>query len=219
MKFAIDAGHGPNTPGKRSPDGSLREFMFTSAVADYIISMLQEYRDVEILRTYSRDVDTPLKDRTDNANKWKADCFVSIHGNASGDGTAWEQPNGIETHVYTSKPKEAVELAILVQKELLRNTHRTNRGIKYSDFHVLRETNMTAILCECGFYTNKGEVELMKTDSFRKLCAESIVKGLELMYKLSKQQLSTYEVIGEKSKMAKLAEELSGRGFEIHIKE
>jgi N-acetylmuramoyl-L-alanine amidase len=219
MKFAIDAGHGPNTPGKRSVDGSLREFTFTSAVADMIINLLQEYRDVEILRTYSRDVDTPLKDRTNNANAWKANCFVSIHGNAAGDGTAWNPASGIETHIYTSKPKEALDLAILVQKELLRNTHRTNRGVKYSDFHVLRETNMTAILCECGFYTNKEECELMKNEGYQKLCAAAIVKGLEIKYKLSKNKLSTYEVTGEITKMSKLAEELSGRGFEIHIKE
>lgn len=219
MKIVIDAGHGPSTPGKRSPDGTLREFQFTAAVADELADMFKDYSEIEILKTYDKKRDVPLKERTDKANNWKADVFISIHGNASGDGTAWETPNGIETHVYTTKPKKAVDLAITVQKELLRNTHRSNRGVKYSDFHVLRETNMTAILCECGFYTNKEECGIMKTGGYRNLCAAAIFNGLVITYKLAKKQFSTYEVIGEKSKMSKLAEELSGRGFEIHIKE
>nr|WP_316046167.1 hypothetical protein [Planococcus glaciei] len=36
MKIMIDAGHGPHTPGKRSPDGRIREFHFNSAVADEV---------------------------------------------------------------------------------------------------------------------------------------------------------------------------------------
>jgi N-acetylmuramoyl-L-alanine amidase len=33
MKIMIDAGHGSNTPGKRTPDG-MREFEFNSAVSE-----------------------------------------------------------------------------------------------------------------------------------------------------------------------------------------
>ncbi|WP_269078920.1 N-acetylmuramoyl-L-alanine amidase [Planococcus halocryophilus] len=40
MKILIDAGHGPNTPGKRSPDGKLREFYFNSAVAEEVKKQL-----------------------------------------------------------------------------------------------------------------------------------------------------------------------------------
>ena len=36
MKIMIDAGHGPETAGKRSPDGLLREFNFNNAVANLI---------------------------------------------------------------------------------------------------------------------------------------------------------------------------------------
>ncbi|MBO0602264.1 N-acetylmuramoyl-L-alanine amidase [Sporosarcina sp. E16_3] len=38
----IDAGHGPETAGKRSPDGLLREFSFNSAVADLVKQFLIE---------------------------------------------------------------------------------------------------------------------------------------------------------------------------------
>ena len=33
MKVLIDNGHGSNTPGKRSPDGRLREYAYTREIA------------------------------------------------------------------------------------------------------------------------------------------------------------------------------------------
>ena len=37
MKILIDNGHGENTPGKRSPDGSLREYAYTREIADTLV--------------------------------------------------------------------------------------------------------------------------------------------------------------------------------------
>ena len=37
MKILIDNGHGENTPGKRSPDGSLREYAYAREIADRIM--------------------------------------------------------------------------------------------------------------------------------------------------------------------------------------
>src|SRR5690606_23064088 len=100
MKIVIDAGHGPDTPGKRSPDGSLREYQFNSAVARYVADKLfGGYEGIEILMTHDDSRDVPLKERTDRANAWKADLFVSIHANAAGDGTSWNSAQGIETFV------------------------------------------------------------------------------------------------------------------------
>lgn len=219
MKFAIDAGHGPDTLGKRSPDGSLREFVFNSNVADRIVNLLKGYQDVDTLKVYKYNVDVPLKTRTDAANAWKADVYVSVHANAYGDGKTWNDGQGIETYVYTTKPKAALLLATEVQNQLLRATGRPNRGVKSADFHVLRETDMTAILCECGFMTNKEECELLKHPRYQEIVAAAIVKGLEVVYKLKKVELVRYEIIGDKNKMSKLAAELSDRGYEVHIKE
>jgi len=116
--------------------------------------------------THSDDRDVPLRERTDRANKWGADLFVSIHANAAGEG--WSTAQGIETYVYTTRPPAAVALANAVQRHLIRTTGRPDRGVKSADFHVLRETRMTAILIECGFMTNKQECELLKSDDYRR---------------------------------------------------
>mgnify|MGYP001289385161 CR=1 FL=1 len=187
MKIVLDAGHGPETPGKRSPDGSLREYYFNSIVARYVADeLLHGYDGVEILMTHDDSRDVPLKERTDKANAWKADVFVSIHANAAGD-VGWNSAQGIETYVHTSWPKEAVALANAVQRRLIRATGRPDRGVKAADFHVLRETRMTAILVECGFMTNREECELLKSDAYRRKCASAIVAGIVETYGLRKK--------------------------------
>ena len=184
MKIIIDAGHGPDTPGKRSPDETLREFQFNNEVANNVKHMLSQYKDVEILFSHAQTKDVSLSDRCTFANNNKADLFVSIHANAYG--TDWNNAQGIETYTYISKPDKALELAAYVQTALIRATGRPNRGIKQADFAVLRETNMTAILVECGFMTNKEECNLLKSADYRALVATGIVKGIVDCYGLKK---------------------------------
>jgi len=180
----LDAGHGPNTPGKRSPD-NFKEFEFNRRVVDYMKELSKDYKEVTVYFAHSKQEDVPLKERTDKANKLKVDCYVSIHANAYG--TTWNDANGIESYVYVTKPKEAMELAKKVQKHLIIRTGLHDRGVKTADFHVLRETTMTAILCECGFYTNKKEAQLLQSKTYQKTCAEAIVKGIADQYMLKKK--------------------------------
>ncbi|UII55576.1 N-acetylmuramoyl-L-alanine amidase [Cytobacillus spongiae] len=188
MKMMIDAGHGYNTPGKRSPDG-LREYEFNRAVANYVKLFLENYQNVTVYFAHSDQRDVPLTERTDRANALKVDCFVSIHANAYGSG--WNSADGIETYVYTTKPREAYELALKIQKYIIASTGRDNRGVKTADFHVLRETNMTAVLVECGFMTNQEEAKLLRSDAYRRTCADAIVKALAEQYKLVKKPVSS----------------------------
>lgn len=185
MKICIDAGHGLDTPGKRCPDDSMKEYQFNSAVAKMAIDLLSQYVGVETLKTFSDTLDIPLKQRTDKANAWQADVLVSIHANASGG--AWSAVRGIETFVYTTRPAASVALAMAVQKHMIRETGLGDRGVKADDLHMLRESKMPAILCECGFMTNRDEAELLKSDEYRKKCAKSIVGGLVEIYNLKKK--------------------------------
>ncbi|RXJ01657.1 N-acetylmuramoyl-L-alanine amidase [Anaerobacillus alkaliphilus] len=187
MKIVLDAGHGPDTPGKRSPDGSLREYEFNSAVADLAREKLLHYSNVEVMFTHEDGRDVPLSERTDKANDWGAYAFISIHANAFGSGE-WNDVNGIETFTYTNASEESVELARLVHDELISTTGRNDRGLKTADFHVLRHTVMPAILVECGFMTNREEAELLKTNSYREQCATAIVTGLANMYNLEAEE-------------------------------
>ncbi|MFD2444686.1 N-acetylmuramoyl-L-alanine amidase [Bacillus sp. CGMCC 1.16607] len=188
MKIMLDAGHGYNTPGKRSPDG-LKEYEFTRAVANYAKKLLDTYRNVTVYFSHSDDRDVPLKERTDLANRLNVDLFVSIHANAFG--SAWNNASGIETYVYVTKPPLATALAQKIQRNLITSTQLKNRGVKTADFHVLRETKMDAVLVECGFYTNPEEIKLIRSEDYRKKCADAIVKGIVEQFKLVKEKTSS----------------------------
>ncbi len=180
MKIVLDAGHGPNTPGKRSPDG-LREYTINREIAYAMRDELMKYKDVEVLFTFSDSQDVPLRTRTDQANKWGADVFVSIHANA----LAGKMGNhgGIETLVY-STVGESLKLARVVQRHLIAATALRDRGVKVMNMHVLRESKMPAILIEHGFMDSYTDLPKLKTSQFRKLCAEANVKALAEFYGL-----------------------------------
>jgi len=189
MKIVADAGHSYETAGKRTIDGSMREWEFNNAVANYLKKNLEQYRDVEVLFAHdpSGKIDIPLDKRTDYANKIKADCFISIHANAFG--TSWNDANGIETFVYKKNfaLKDAVKLAGNVQNALVKHSGLRDRGVKEGNFAVLRDTKMTSILIECGFMTNRKEAELLKSDNYRQVCAFAICEGIAQTYNLVKK--------------------------------
>lgn len=185
FKFVIDAGHGYHTSGKRTPDGTMHEWEFNNAVALKIRQKLSEYKNVAVLLT--ADVtgkrDVPLRERTNKANDWGATAFISVHANAIGTG-GWNDSQGIETFVYSSRPRESLSLAEDVHRMLLASARRKNRGVKSANFHVLRESKMPAILVECGFMTNREEANLLKSGAYREACAQGIVNGLVAHYGL-----------------------------------
>lgn len=148
MRIMLDAGHGINTPGKRTPDDSMREFHFNSAVANYTREILLNYEDVivDFVHDPSGKVDILLLASTNIANSKKSDVYVSIHANAAG--TGWSDANGIETFVHpTNNTAVSNKLANLVQKKLISATGLRDRGVKVENFHVLRETRCQLFYC------------------------------------------------------------------------
>ncbi len=232
MKIVLDAGHGYTTSGKRTVDG-LREYEFNRAVANEMQQLLGGYENVSVVFTHSDTRDVPLKERTDKANAEKANVFISIHANAFGNGTTWNNAKGIETYVHDSKPQESFALAEAVQKELIEKTKRDDRGVKLADFHVLRETKMTAILIECGFMTNQEEAQALKSAAYRKTCAEAIIEALASFYKLKKKSAPVQEpapnsasgkmykvqvgAFAEKQNATALANELKNKGYSVIV--
>ena len=171
MKIIIDAGHGPNTAGKRSPDGRMREFHFNSAVADEVKKRLLPDGHTVIF-SHHPEADVPLHERVQLANRLKADLFISIHANAAG--STFTSANGIETFTYSQPQAASKRLAQTMQQALCLSAKRLDRGVKKADFAVLRDTHMPAILVECGFMTNREELALLQSAGYRRRCAAAI---------------------------------------------
>lgn len=180
MKVCLDAGHGMNTAGKRTPpypDGTqIREAEQNYAVMELVKKYL-EHNGVEVVVTNSdKNKDMPLSERVEKANKSGADLFVSIHKNAY-TGTWQDKAKGIETFVY-KKGGKAEKYANNVQKELVADTKMNDRGVKEGNLYVLRKTKMPAILVELGFMDYKPEADQMRDKEWHKKYAKAIVKGI-----------------------------------------
>lgn len=221
MKIVLDAGHGYNTPGKQSPDG-MKEYEFNRETAAFTKQYLEKTEAITVHLVHEDGRDVPLSERIRKAHALGADLYVSIHANAAGTGN-WHEANGIETYVYSSKPKESLSLAEKVQHDLAKATQLKNRGVKTANFQVLRETKCPAILIECGFMTNQDEAALLKTKAYRKICGESIAKSVLTHYKLQKELSSKilYKVqigaFSDKKNAEALVKKLAKDGYEAII--
>lgn len=186
VKIAIDAGHGIHTPGKRTPTGE-REWTFNDKVVRAAMAKLSDYKDVTILRTddASGNVDAPLVARTNQANNWKADIFVSVHHNALGN--EWGNHEGAETFVYIpmSKNPKSKKLADCVHPRIVKAMQTKDRGIKDANFAVLRNSNMPAILTEGGFMDSRTDIKKMREDKYLKAQGEAIALGIAEYFGLS----------------------------------
>ena len=54
-----------------------------------------------------------------------------------------------------------------------------NRGVKEGNLHMLRETNMPAVLVELGFLSNREEEALLRSSDFHIKCGRAIAEGIE----------------------------------------
>jgi len=188
-KYIVDAGHGPETAGKRCPDDSMREFHFNSVVARYVRDGLLQYEDVEVKFSHADDGsrDVPLSERVKVAHDWGADAFISIHANAAS--SVWSEASGIETFTSTEPSATSLKMAYAVQERLIKATGRKDRGVKQEDFYVIAKTEMPAILVENGFMSNQEEAALLKTDEYRKKCAAAIVEGIAEVFALKRKEV------------------------------
>lgn len=89
MKVLIDNGHGVDTAGKRSPDGSLREYKYAREIAEKVVSELKK-RGFDAERIVTEENDISLSERCRRVNSicdrigTKNVILVSIHCNGSG---------------------------------------------------------------------------------------------------------------------------------------
>ncbi len=186
-KVAVDAGHGSNTAGKRTPDG-YREHWCNVKCANYFDIALKRcgFESVKIAwddTNAKDDTDVALGTRQAQIKKEKCDASVSWHANAFGNGKSYNSSQGIETliHSDSAKAKDSKELATKVQNNLIKGTKQKNRDVKLANLAMCNCVAMgtkASILIEVGFMTNEYEANLIQSDAFCQECAEEAAQGV-----------------------------------------
>lgn len=193
MKVLIDNGHGENTPGKRSPDGRLREWAYTREIADMVLFELRK-KGIDAERIVKEDTDVPLSERCRRANDiyreaGKKAILISIHCNAAGSGANWMNARGWSVFVSNNASANSKKLAACLADaaEGIPVPVRTQTpGRKYweQNLAICRDTNCPTVLVENFFQDNKEDVEYLlspegKRDVVR-IHVEGIIKYLGL---------------------------------------
>jgi len=93
-------------------------------------------------------------------------------------------PNSPESLIGLSLLQEenldqSLQLASLIQNQLVSNLKRHNRYVKMDNFQVLRETIMPSVLIELGFLTNKKEGRYLNSKKGQQAMAKSIARSIE----------------------------------------
>lgn len=189
----IDNGHGAETPGKRSPDGSLREYAWTREVARMACDMFQaEGYNARLLVPEDRDVTLAERCRRANQHDKRSSILVSIHNNAAGDGSKWMKARGWA--IYTTRGiTEADTLAEAIYKRAVREFRAPLSVRSYSNqplghdfeenFYIILHSFMPAVLIENFFQDNRDDVAFLKTSAAKVACAEVVVEGVKDYFK------------------------------------
>lgn len=170
--IVIDPGHGGFDPGAIGSSG-LKEKDVNLDVARRTKKLLIN-AGYNVFMTREKDVFISLKDRVDRSNELKAIVFVSIHNNSSNSSYS----EGTETYIAPDKVTESKLLADLLQKKMLADLKRLDRGTKLDNFYVIKHTDMPAALVEIAFLSNPHEESLLENDLFKEKAARAIADGI-----------------------------------------
>lgn len=175
----IDAGHGGADSGAIGIHG-IREKEVVLQIAKEVVRLNRElFNDsLEIYLTRYSDTLISLGDRSKLAKALKVDVFVSIHCNQA----VRKAAQGVEVYVKQSETQSeylAEQFAIGLNEKL----GFKNRGVKYGNFQVLRETTQCpSVLLELGFLSNREEAvhngEHSSIVAYALLLIETMIKFL-----------------------------------------
>ncbi|MFJ5771181.1 N-acetylmuramoyl-L-alanine amidase [Psychrobacillus sp. NPDC093180] len=187
VKVFIDAGHGGTDSG--AIGNGLLEKNLTLQIATRVKDMLvAEYNNVSILMSRTGDQSLTLAQRTNAANAWGADFLLSVHINAGG-GT------GYEDYIYPGSGAPTTTYQNTIHTEIVKLVSYNDRGKKQENFHMLRESNMPALLTENGFIDNANDATKLKTSSFIESLARGHVNGIAKSFNLPKKSTAIYHTV------------------------
>lgn len=196
----IDPGHGGAQVGTRNTVTGRYEKDYTLDWAKRLAPLLEQ-SGWRVALTRTNDVTLSLADRVAFAESQRADLFISLHFNASGDTS--QSPAGLETYCLTPAgmpssltrgytddarltfPNNAYDVqnlryAMRLHTALLQVNGNNDRGVRHARFlDVLTGQHRPAVLIEGGYLSSPTEGRLVADAAYRQKLAEAVAKALE----------------------------------------
>lgn len=184
----IDAGHGGFDGGASASDGTVEKDI-NLQISQKLCALLR-FNGYNVIMTRESDTGTEDDESAAIAKRKKSDLsnrlqimndnpdaiFVSIHLNKFTTSAA----NGAQVF-YTKNYDEAYKLANAVQTNITtliqpQNTRVVKQGTDST--YLLKNATVPAVIVECGFLSNKAELEKLKSDDYQSQMAFAICGGI-----------------------------------------
>lgn len=188
----LDAGHGGFDGGAVAQDGTIEKDINLKIALT--LSKFLKSGGFEVIMTRENDISTDdvetdkisvrkksdLKNRLELMEDYPDAVFVSIHLNKFTTSSA----NGSQVF-YSSKKEESKKLAEYIQKSIINRLQPENKRVNKqatSSTFLLYNATIPAVLVECGFISNKSELERLKDEKYQNQMAFSIFCGINEYY-------------------------------------
>ena len=205
MIILIDNGHGENTQfnGKFSPylsdmnigdefvvKNRFREWKYNRVIARQVVDKLVSMGyDARLVVPEDNDVSLSERIRRVNTicNKEGASnvVLISVHSNAKGDGSSWQDAKGWEAYTTRGKTKSD-KLADFLYKRAdsyfkgrkIREDWSDGDRDKEADFYIIKKSYCPAVLTENFFYDNKDDLKYLTSDEGIHAVVRTHVEGI-----------------------------------------
>lgn len=211
--IVLDPGHGGKAEGAINKTLNIKEKDLNLKLSQKLAQKLKSLGFVVYL-TREEDKDLSLKERSEYANKMKADVLLSIHHNSSPS----QAPCGIEVYMYSfaghpsternapiasdkvvapanTYDKSSTLLAFNLQKNIIKQTKLNDRGVRKGRMGVLNGLKCPGVLIECGFMSNQQEAKTLQQESYQKKLIQGICDGIQQCNQIHKPPTRSYSVL------------------------
>jgi len=176
--IVLDAGHGGWDPGMVS--NKVEEKHINLSIVQKLQAFLEQggatvfitrLDDSDLAKNKSGDMNV----RRLIANTSHADIFVSIHQNSYASSSV----KGAQVF-YFNESDNSQKLATLVQGRIKEFVDPSNKfkAKANNNYYVLKQTEMPAVLVECGFLTNYNERQKLTSQEYQEKMAWGIYLGI-----------------------------------------
>lgn len=188
VNIILDAAHGEDVAGKRSPDGKHREYKWSRLIIGMLVQRLLSL-GYNVLQTNETEREIGLTNRKRKADAWnmKNKLLLSIHNDAAGMGDKWLNATGYT--FYTSKNQTISDIFAEMLYSTFREAFPDDKmrcdtvdgdSDKEENFTVLMGSSYWAVLAECLFQDSRADVEKLNDPVYQQKIVGAFIDAIEM---------------------------------------
>ena len=204
ITIVVDASHGGNDPGAKSPDDNYKESEISLEIAKRIQGLAKEYH-VKVVMTRENDEfpggaltkDEALRKRVEIANKVKPAAFISIHLNAEYSNSGYTQLSGIEAYISNKRKDNGDKQLASAILQNLSSLYKTVTEVKIRNtagVYILDQGTHPSVLLECGFINNAEDLAFITDKANQEKIARKILEAV-VKFRSKNFEMSTGAVL------------------------